>query len=234
MPVSEVLRIGRSGNRRSDRNPRPGKIVRLDPHDRCCVAFVSGVTNITMGALCPKSGHLDHRDHRQGGEDPVDPIQLERDRGEAPRFGRQAPHRPHEVRCIGGGEHLVDEPGVLAVGRKRDHRLFEHGPVPHQPAPHQKGGRAPVVDRDARVDAAILAAHRDQGIPDRADCRRPRRPRGRGCRSAGPRRWDPRPRRRPIRPSEPPGRGWRSSVLPTGLSPRQGAGRRRRPPPDPR
>ena len=31
-------------------------------------------TNIMMGALCPKSGHIHHRDHRQCREDPVDPI----------------------------------------------------------------------------------------------------------------------------------------------------------------
>ncbi len=131
-----------------------------------------------MEARCPKSGHLDHRDHGQGGEDPVDPIQFEGHRREESRLGRQTPHRPDEVRCIGGGEHLVDEPGVLAVGGKRDDCLFEHGAVPHQPAPHQKGGRTPVVDRDARVDAAILAAHRDQGIPDRRAVANPGDPEG--------------------------------------------------------
>ena len=57
------------------------------------------------------------RDRRHGhdgqrGEDPVDPIQFEGYRREAPRFGRRAPHRTGEVRRIGGGEHFVDEPGV--------------------------------------------------------------------------------------------------------------------------
>ncbi len=108
-----------------------------------------------------------HGHDGQGGEDPVDGIQFEGHRGEAPRFGRGAPHRPGEVRGIGGGEHLVDEPGVLAVDREPDIRLFDHGAVPHQSALQGQSGRSPVADRDARVDAAILAAHRDQGIPNR-------------------------------------------------------------------
>ena len=95
-PVSEVLRIGRGGDRRSDRNPRPGKIVRLDSCGCCCVVFVSRETNIMMGTLCPNSGRLHHRNDRQCREDPVDAIEFEGHRREESRLGRQAPHADPE------------------------------------------------------------------------------------------------------------------------------------------
>ena len=40
----------------------------------------------------------------------------------SPLGGRGAAHRPHEIGCIGTGEHLLDVPGVLPVGRQRDLR----------------------------------------------------------------------------------------------------------------
>ena len=131
-----------------------------------------------------------HGHDGQGGEDPVYPIQFEGHRREAPRFGRGAPHRPGEVRGIGDGEHLVDESGVLAVDLEPDSGFFEHGAVPHQSALQGQSGRSPVADRDARVDAAILAADREQGIPEGRAVGDPGDPEGRECRSAGPRRWN--------------------------------------------
>ena len=89
-----------------------------------------------------------YRHHGQGGEDPVCPIQFECHRREAPRFGGGAPHRPGEVRGIGGGEHLVDESGVLAVDLEADIGLFDHCAVPHQSALQGQSGGSPVADRD--------------------------------------------------------------------------------------
>ena len=89
------------------------------------------------------------RHHRQRGEDAVFGIKLHGHSGEhsLPRGGRGATHRPHEIGCIGEGEHLFDVQGLLPVGRQRDRHLFEHQALFHQPAAHHQLGLAQIPDR---------------------------------------------------------------------------------------
>ena len=65
---------------------------------------------------------------------------------------------PHEIRRIGAGEHLFDEPGVLPVGRQRDLRFFEHGGPFHQLATHHHLFLTQVVERRRRANSSRLAA----------------------------------------------------------------------------
>ena len=66
-----------------------------------------------------------HRHHRKRVEDTLGSIHLHGDGGEPSPAGRGAAHRPQEGGRIGRGERVLDEPGGLPVGLKRDLRFFE-------------------------------------------------------------------------------------------------------------
>ena len=78
----------------------------------------------------------------------------------------------------------------LSVGLEPDIRLFDHVAAPHQSALQGQRGRSPVADRDAGVDAALLAAHRDEGIPDRQTVADPGDPKVGDVEAQDPRQWN--------------------------------------------
>ena len=107
--------------------------------------------------------------HRQDGQcrkDAVAGIHFQGHCRKQPLPCRGAAHRPHEIGRIGAREHLVDEPGILAVGRQRDIRGVEPHALLHQVAPHQFRARFQVVDRNPRVEPVLLAPHRDDDLPE--------------------------------------------------------------------
>ena len=105
-----------------------------------------------------------HRHHRQRGEDAVGGIHLQGHGGEPSIAGRGAAHRPTEVRRVGRGERIFDEPGRLPVGLQMNLHFFQRDPSAHQSAPHPQRFRFQVMKGRRRADSSRLAAHREEGV----------------------------------------------------------------------
>ena len=107
-----------------------------------------------------------HRHHRKRVEDTLRSIHLHGDGGEPSATEHSAAHRPQEIGRIGRGERLFDEPGSLPVGLQRNLRLFERDAPAHQLAAHLHRFLSQVVKGRRGADSSLLAAHREEDVPD--------------------------------------------------------------------
>ena len=132
-----------------------------------------------------------HRHHRQRGEYAIGGIELHGHSGEDSTLCGAA-HRPHEIGRVGAGEHLLDELGLLPVGRQRDLHLFKHNAPFHQSAPDHHRFISQVTDGRRGADTLRLAASREDGVTYELAGPHPGDPDVRGDQSAGPRKVPPR------------------------------------------
>ena len=138
--------------------------------------FISLIASSPLSPLASPglSGHswrlflrhpLWNRHHGSRGEDAVAGIELHGHSGEHPLPGRcRTAHRPHEVRCIGTGKHLLDELGFLPVAAREISISSSTTPafINRQRTPIASSPG--LVDRRRSAESA-LAAGRKEGVP---------------------------------------------------------------------